>query len=145
MLSLPWLTESAWSRPSETGLAAIFQQCNADTHIAQISQGLFIDNQREVLPWYTSSPDFNSNEQNERLLDQHVEGMRQHLNLRKQIPAEGCNGWRIAQNWMGRYQTSLFMHELTAVIHANGRHSHCELLSSDLILGCGYISLLLPN
>ena len=64
---------------------------------------------------------------------------------RHTIPTEGCTGERIPQNCSERYQISLFMHERTAVIDANGGHSHCELLSSDLILGCGYISLLLPN
>ena len=46
---------------------------------------------------------------------------------RHTIPTEGCTGERIPQNCSERYQISLFMHERTAVIDANGGHSHCEL------------------
>ena len=65
---------------------------------------------------------------------------------RHTIPIEGCAvGERIVQNCSGRYQISLFVHQGTAVIGANAGHPYCELLSSDVILGCAYISLLLPN
>ena len=82
------------------GAGAIFQQGNAHPRIAQISQELFWDNQRDVLPWSASISDLCSTERVWHHMQKECDSPRTY---RQTIPAPACSGYRIAQNCPGRY------------------------------------------